>query len=85
MLAVTASTPMRKDTGVLESFGHFLLSCFIGLKCPNYALSLFYIHNILLYFIYIYIHIRIYAHVYTHVLMYICTYICNDIHAYISY
>ena len=33
--AFTDSTPLRKDTGVFESFGRF-----IGLKCHNYALYL---------------------------------------------
>ena len=33
----TASTPLRKDTGVFESFGRFI----IGLKCHNYALYIY--------------------------------------------
>ena len=35
IFAFTDSTPLRKDTGVFESFGRF-----IGLKCHNYALCL---------------------------------------------
>ena len=33
------STPLRKDTGVFESYGRF-----IGLKCHNYALYLCFIY-----------------------------------------
>ena len=39
-MAFTASTPLRKETGVFKSIGHFLSSCFIGLKCHKYALML---------------------------------------------
>ena len=42
----TASTPLRKDTGVFESFDRFYTSCFIGSKCRNYALNLCFIYKI---------------------------------------
>ena len=47
----TDSTPPRKDTGVFESFGRFI----IGLKCHNYALYLcfvyVYIYTYMMYFL----------------------------------
>ena len=36
----TASTPLRKDTGVFESFGRF-----IGLRCHNYALYFSFVYE----------------------------------------
>ena len=39
MYNYTACTPLMKDTRVFESFGRF-----IGFRCHNYALFLFYIY-----------------------------------------
>ena len=36
IFAFTDTTPLRKDTGVFESFGRF-----IGLKCHNYVLYIY--------------------------------------------